>query len=216
MAPFKRYPRQEVLRLNGLQAAYFGRNVEIFEPPLPEGVPERLERIVRCAGITASDAVLDVGTGTGVLIPLIQNHSPSRIYADDLSDAMLDFVQAHYPSVITLRGDVADLALPDESIGVAFINACYSNLIDKHAAFTNLRRMLRPGGRLLISHPLGRSFVQVLKANVPFPLDDFPPDERDAAELFALYGFQVTLFVDEDKLYILRLQAAPQRRAEFA
>jgi SAM-dependent methyltransferase len=181
--------------------------VEIFEPPLPEGVPERLERIVDSAGIDPSDSVLDIGTGTGILIPLIREYSPAHIYANDLSEAMLEFVRTHYPSVITAQGDVADLALADASIGVAFINACYPNIIDKHKTFTNLRRMLRPGGRLIISHPLGRSFVEILKKNVPFPLDDFPAAETEATELFGPYGFRVSLFLDEKELYLLRLVA---------
>ena len=205
MPGFPRMPEEEVRRLNRLQAAYFSRNVEIFEPPLPEGVPERLDRIVRSAGIDASDSVLDIGTGTGILIPLIQAYAPAHIYANDLSRTMLEFVEAHYPSVTTAHGDVADLALADKAIGVAFINACYSNLIDKHRTFENLRRMLRPGGRLIISHPLGRSFVEVLKENVPFPLDDFPASESEARDLFTPYGFRVSLFLDEATLYLLRL-----------
>ena len=207
MTSFTRYTEEEVRRLNTLQAAYFSKNVEIFEPPLPEGVPERLERIVDSAGIDPSDSVLDIGTGTGILIPLIREYSPAHIYANDLSEAMLEFVRTHYPSVITAQGDVADLALADASIGVAFINACYPNIIDKHKTFTNLRRMLRPGGRLIISHPLGRSFVEILKKNVPFPLDDFPAEEVEATELFAPYGFRVSLFLDEQELYLLRLVA---------
>ena len=125
----------------------------------------------------------------------------------DYSEAMLEFVSTHHPSATTVHGDVADLPMADASLGVAFINACYSNIIDKHKTFTNLRRMLRNGGRLVISHPLGRSFVEVLKKNVPFPLDDFPAKKGEAAELFAPYGFRVSLFVDEPDLYILRLTA---------
>ena len=208
MKRFRRYAEEEVRRLNRLQADYFSENVQVFEPPLPEGVPERLRRIVHSAGIHVSDSVLDIGTGTGILIPLIQEYSPACIYANDLSEAMLETVKAHYPFAITKLGDAGDLALPAASIGVAFINACYSNLIDKHKTFTNLRRMFRPGGRLIISHPLGRSFVEVLKKNVPFPLDDFPADEPEAGELFARYGFRVSLFVDRAELYILRLESA--------
>ncbi len=207
MTSFTRYTAEEVRRLNTLQAAFFSENVEIFEPPLPEGVPERLERIVRSAGIDASDSVLDIGTGTGILVPLIQEYSPAHIYANDLSEAMLEFLRGNYPSVITEHGDVADLALTDASIGVAFINACYPNIIDKHKTFTTLQRMVRPGGCLIISHPLGKSFVEILKKNVPFPLDDFPAEESEARELFAPYGFRVSLFLDEKELYLLRLVA---------
>ena len=121
---------------------------------------------------------------------------------------MLEMAKTHYPSVITAQGDVADLVLADASIDVAFVNACYPNIIDKHKTFTNLRRMLRPGGRLIISHPLGRSFVEVLKKNVPFPLDDFPAEAVEATELFTPYGFRVSLFLDEQELYLLRLETA--------
>jgi SAM-dependent methyltransferase len=207
MTSFTRYTEEEVRRLNTLQAAYFGKNMEIFEPPLPEGVPERLERIVDSAGIDPSDSVLDIGTGTGILIPLIREHSPAHIYANDLSEAMLEFVRIHYPFAIPAQGDVADLTLADASIGVAFINACYPNIIDKHKTFANLRRMLRPGGRLVISHPLGRSFVEILKKNVPFPLDGFPASRTEATELFAPYGFRVSQSLDEKELYLLRLVA---------
>jgi len=206
MRRFRRYAEKEIRRLNRLQAAYFSENVHVFEPPLPEGVPERLRRIVHSAGIHLSDSVLDIGTGTGILIPLIQEYSPACIYANDLSEAMLETVKAHYPFAITKLGDASDLALPDASIAVAFINACYSNIIDKHKTFANLRRMFGPAGRLIISHPLGRSFVEDLKKNVPFPLDDFPADESEAAELFAPYGFRVSLFVEQEPLYILRLE----------
>jgi SAM-dependent methyltransferase len=207
MKRFKRYSEEEVRKLNELQASYFDRHVHVFDPPLPEGVPERLQKIVRAARIRAKDSVVDIGTGTGILIPLIEQYAPARIYANDLSQAMLDSVERQYPSVIRKRGDVSDLDLPDKSIDVAFINACYSNVLDKHRAFTNIQRLFRPGGRLVISHPLGRSFVAVLKQNVPFPLDDFPSEASEARELFTPYGFQVSLFVDQEKLYILRLES---------
>jgi SAM-dependent methyltransferase len=207
MPEFTKYKEEEVRRLNRLQAAYFSKNAHVFEPPLPEGVPERLERIVRSAAIAVYDSVLDVGTGTGILLPLIRAYSPAHIYANDLSEAMLDHVRANHPTVIAAHGDVADLALKDASMGVAFINACYPNIVDKHKAFTNLRRMMRPGGRLIISHPLGRAFVEILKKNVPFPLDDLPAPRSEARDLFAPYGFRVSRFIDEEALYLLRLVA---------
>jgi hypothetical protein len=49
--------------------------------------------------------------------------------------------------------------------------------------------------------------VEILKKNVPFPLDDFPAAETEATELFAPYGFRVSLFLDEKERYLLRLVA---------
>jgi len=70
--------------------------------------------------------------------------------------------------------DVRNLNFPEGSLDVAFINACYPNIVDKTGAFSNLTRMMKAQGRIVISHPLGKAFILSLKEIVPFPLDEFP------------------------------------------
>ncbi|MDY6952069.1 MAG: class I SAM-dependent methyltransferase, partial [Thermodesulfobacteriota bacterium] len=149
---------QEVRRTNELQRDFFSRITHVFDPPLPEGVPERLQRIVASGKVVADDVVLDVGTGTGILIPLIQQYRPETVFACDLSEAMLLRLQEQYPYAKTLLGDVRDLTLPDMSIDVVFVNACYPNIVDKGGSFANIGRMMKKGGRLVISHPMGKAF----------------------------------------------------------
>ena len=203
---FKELTEKEVKRIDELQSEYFTKYMHLFDPPLPDGVPERLEEIVKSAGIRGSDVVLDMGTGTGILIPLILKYSPALIYANDLSKKMLQSVKARYPGVRTLHGDIRDLNLPNQGIDVVFVNACYPNIADKHRSFANIRRITREGCRVVISHPMGSSFINFLQEKVPFPLDDFPEDEMVAGRLFGPYGFRVNNFVKEDKLYILVLK----------
>jgi SAM-dependent methyltransferase len=202
VTPFKTAREEEVKRINRLQRDSFDKLFHLFEPPLPEGVPERLEKIVAHGKITKGDTVLDVGTGTGILIPIIKKYKPSRIYACDLSELMLQQLRGNYPYVKTIMADVRDLKLPEGSIDTVFINACYPNIADKAGAFSNISRMMKAKGRIVISHPLGKAFILSLKNGVPFPLDEFP-EELEAAALLKPFGFEIETFIDEPKLYIL-------------
>lgn len=203
---FPKVSKNRVEEIDCLQSAYFSAHKEVFDPPLPEGVPERLERIVSAAEITHGDTVLDVGTGTGILLPLIMRYAPTCIYANDLSKDMLESVKRKFPDVSTLHGDISRLQLHDGSMDVVFINACYPNILDKHTAFLTISRMTRQGGRVVISHPMGRRFIEILKDKMPFPLDDFPVDANTARDLFDDYGFEVGTMIDEEDLYILVLR----------
>ncbi len=203
MGPFKTVSEEEIQRVNRLQRNTFDKLYHLFEPPLPEGVPDRLEKIVAHGKIRRNDTILDVGSGTGILIPIIKKYEPRRIYACDLSAAMLEQLSSKkYCNVETIVADVRDLRLPGGSIDVVFINACYPNLVDKRGAFSNLSRMMRPEGRMVISHPLGKSFIRSLSARTYFPLDEFPEND-EAARLFKPFGFEIETFIDEPKLYIL-------------
>jgi SAM-dependent methyltransferase len=202
MSPFEHIKEEEVQRLNQLQRQLFDKLYHLFEPPLPEGVPERLERIVASGEIAKGETVLDVGSGTGVMIPVIRQYEPARIHACDLSEAMLTQLSRNYRYAATILGDVRNLRLPESSLDVVFINACYPNIVDKVGAFSNIGRMTKPGGRLVISHPMGKSFIEAIRDHVPFPLDDFP--ERDQAEsMLEPLGFSVERLTDESDLYIL-------------
>jgi SAM-dependent methyltransferase len=201
---FKKLTRKKIDRINRLQERHFNDLFHLFEPPLPQGVPERLKKIVAEGKINEKDVVLDVGSGTGILIPMIRKNDPSKIYACDLSEKMLEQLNINYPEVVTFRADIKDLALPDSSVDVVFINACYPNIADKKGAFENIARMMKKGGRMVISHPLGKAFVKILMRNAPYPLDEFP-DKEDAKILFRPFGFNIHNFIDEPELYILVL-----------
>jgi ubiquinone/menaquinone biosynthesis C-methylase UbiE len=165
-------------------------------------VPERLERIVASGEIKKDASVLDVGSGTGIMVPLIREYEPARIYACDLSETMLRQLSENYAYAETILADVRDLRLPDASLDVVFVNACYPNIVDKAAAFSNISRMVIPGGRLVISHPLGKSFIGVIRKGTPFPLDDFP-ERAEGDALLRDFGFHIKSWIDEPELYIL-------------
>ena len=191
-----------IRNINRMQRDFFSKRVDVFDPPLPQGVPMRLKQITASAKIKKGDMILDIGSGTGILIPIIKEYEPEKIYACDLSQAMLEKLKEHYPYVATIVSDARNLTLPAGGIDVVFINACYPNLVDKKGVFTNIGRMMKNGGRMVISHPMGKKFIGILKKKSPFPLDDFP-QKHEAEMMFAPHGFHIEKFLDEPELYIL-------------
>src|SRR4030043_178990 len=110
MTPFKTVSEEEIQRVNRLQRTTFDKLYRLFEPPLPEGVPERLEKIVAHVKINRGDTVLHVGSGKGILIPMIKKYDPRWVYACELSVAMLEHLSSKkYPNVETIVADVRDL-----------------------------------------------------------------------------------------------------------
>jgi ubiquinone/menaquinone biosynthesis C-methylase UbiE len=196
----------ELRAINALQRDYFNRYVDLFEPPLPEGVPERLRQIIRSGAIQTGESVLDVGTGTGILIPYIMEFEPSEVHACDLAEKMLTRVKDKFPHVITHLCDVGDLDLPEDSLDVVFINGCFSNIVDKAKSLDLLYRLLRPKGRLIISHPLGREFILELRKHAPFPLD-LLPDDVEVRELLQQHGFNMTQYRDEPAFYLVHAES---------
>lgn len=196
-----RFTTEQIEEVNRLQKSYFNENVDLFEPPLPTGVPGRLKATIGAGRLRRGERVLDVGTGTGILIPYILKCAPSAIHVCDLAENMLRRVKEKFPQVVAHLCDVGDLRLPDDSLDVAFINACFSNIMDKPKCLNNLHRLIRRNGRLVVSHPLGRDFIVDLKKQTPFHLD-LLPDEGDARGLCEPCGFKIVSFIDEPLFYI--------------
>lgn len=102
------------------------------------------------------DRVVDLGAGTG-LIALALAPSVAEVAAVDISEQMLAQLDAHAAAdgIENVRGVVADLrALPleDESVTLAVSNYAFHHLerADKELALSEVRRVLVPGGRLVV------------------------------------------------------------------
>jgi len=164
--------------------------------------PARLERIAALADIGSGMDVLDIACGTGVMFGPILARNPRRLVAIDLSDAMIRVAAAKHrdPRITLIAGDFYDA--PTGTFDRAVMHNAYPHFFDKERLAIRLANVVRPGGRFIIAHSLGRA--QLLRhhagkaAAYSVPL---LPAEAEAAH-FAPY-FTIDVCIDQEDLYAI-------------
>lgn len=107
-------------------------------------------------GATTGVSHLDIGCGTGQNLRLLDSLNPARVVGIDLSAVALDFARKTCPQCELIQANINNaLPFPQETFDVATIfNVLYHQWIDNETAvFCETRRILRPGGLLLVTEP---------------------------------------------------------------
>ena len=124
---------------------------------------------VRLAAPGPESVVVDVACGTGDLSEAFHDQGVSQVIGVDFTPEMLDVAReragrAGRTGLEYRHGDAMDLDLPTDSADVLSIAFGIRNVSDPARALAEFRRVLRPGGRLLIlefsqpSNPMIRLF----------------------------------------------------------
>jgi SAM-dependent methyltransferase len=197
---------------NRLQVEYFEKRADVFQQTIPEDIQQRSEYIVKSACIEQESRILDVGTGTGVLIGhfLANGARQCNIVGCDLSPRMLSLAATHYDRVFFWLGDVMDLSLsalppkfPSHLAGfdLIFFNACFANMHDRRAVLQHSRELLMPGGRVVVSHP-APSFVSWLHESDPDIVPHLLPSKDEAEAWSKDLGFTLKHYETNEVLYL--------------
>ena len=140
-----------------------------------EVVYERLAD--RCAGRD----VLEAGCGEGYGADLIADVA-RRVIGLDYDESAVTHVKARYPRVEMLHGNLAELPLDDCVVDVVVNFQVIEHLWDQGQFVAECRRVLRPGGVLLMSTPNRITF----SPGRDTPINPFHTRELNAAELTEL------------------------------
>lgn len=116
---------------------------------------QRLVRVVRDA---RPGAVLDLATGSGDVAFALASGLPRgvRLTGMDFCQPMLDEAvkkreaNGRWAGIEFKQGDGMALPLPDASYDAVTISFGLRNMADRHQALAEMRRVLRPGGRLFV------------------------------------------------------------------
>jgi SAM-dependent methyltransferase len=124
---------------------------------------------------TAPVRVLDGGCGEGYGAELLRRTVGAPVVALDYDAATAAHVRATYPRVTTVRGNLVALPLRSASCSAVVSLQTVEHLWDQAAFAGECRRVLEPGGTLVVSTPNRLTFAHGL-AN-PFHARELDPHE---------------------------------------
>lgn len=122
---------------------------------------EVAERTMDLLALKSGESILEVGCGVGVFLPLLAEAvgPDGRVVGIDHAPAMVAEARARIDrsglgrTVTVEAGDAYRLPFPDASFDAAHCERVLIHLEDPVAALREMRRVVRPGGRIVAAEP---------------------------------------------------------------
>jgi 2-polyprenyl-3-methyl-5-hydroxy-6-metoxy-1,4-benzoquinol methylase len=145
---------------------------------------EHYHRYLLAVALCRGRDVLDVATGEGYGAAMLAQHARSVIACDVAAEVIARARQAFLrPNLTFIVGDAHRLPAPDGSVDVVVCFEALEHFAEQDVFVHEVRRVLRPGGMLLVSTPDREVYSPPGAAPNPFHLH-----ELTQAEFTALLG----------------------------
>ena len=127
---------------------------EETEPAHREANRRLGQQALGMARLKEDDSILDVGCGSGWFLAALSKSGSRRLYGIDLSRAQyLKGSRDRLPAEVFLEGDAYSIPFRDETVDVVIMAEILEHLERPELALKDAARVLRPGGRLIVTVP---------------------------------------------------------------
>lgn len=169
---------------------------------------EATAEMVALANVKSSERVVDVGAGIGGPSRYLASSCGCHVTGIDLTAEYCDVANALAARVglgdrvIYRQANALDMPFEDHTFDVAWTQHISMNIPDKRAFFGEMRRVVRPGGRLVIYDPiLGNGD----------PLEYPVPWSRDGAISFLIDADETRSVLEELDLEVTQWEDASEK-----
>lgn len=169
---------------------------------------KKVEYILDLIEIQAGSHILDVGTGTGVLIPSLSQRvtESGHIKAMDVAEKMIEVAQKknNYHNVVFECKDVLENKGDEECYDHIICYSMFPHFQHKEEAVKRLSEKLKIGGKLTICHSQSREAINNLHKSVD---DTVKEDNLPTIEIIKQYfleaGLKVVTEVDNEEMFVI-------------
>ena len=162
---------------------------------------EIIAAILDKAEVSAGKDVLDVATGTGVLIGDYLARGVASVTGIDISPNMARIAQGKYPqeNVKILCGDVERTDFDRQFDCIVVYNA-FPHFPDPARLIAHLASLLRPGGTLTVAHGMSREKIDAHHHGAASRVSNGLMPAEELSEIFAAH-LTVTAVISDDRMY---------------
>lgn len=188
-------------------ARFFNEKAPTWDETMEPSGPKHIA-VAKLAGVKESSRVLDLGCGTGIMVPAYLACGAAEVIGLDLSEGMISCAQKKWADTENIRFictdvlDFEDSASPDESgFDAVVIYNAYPHFPDKAALIKKVAGLLRPGGRFLVAHGMGWAALNDHHASVPADVTSALVPAAKACKKWEVGRFAIDVLVDTPELY---------------
>lgn len=165
------------------------------------------QRLFSLLPLRAGARVLDVGCGTGILVPFIlERITPSGVlYELDFADSMIQVNKSlhHADNTRFIVADAENAPLHDASCDAVICFSCFPHFHDMEKAMLMLSRILKPRGIFALSHFDSSEAINRHHESCQAVAHDRLPDKTTMRALFRTAGLTIRMFTDEPGFYCI-------------
>jgi SAM-dependent methyltransferase len=158
-----------------------------------DGLSEWREAVRRHLRPSPGMTLVDVGAGTGAFASAFSDWFGLSVLAVEPSAAMRDHIP-RTPAIQVLEGDASALPLADDSVDAAWLSLVIHHIPDLRLAAHEIRRVLRPGGPVLIRQGFPDRLDDRIELVRWFPetarIANTFPSLEDTCQAFGTAGFR--------------------------
>lgn len=195
--------------MDGRKSFFNSHAADWDEMPARDGRMQKFAEVVEWFDIQEGESILDVGTGTGVLLPFLRDAAGYKgmVVAIDFSIKML--MQAmNRPlegRVILINAGAGAIPFKSEQFDKVICFSAFPHFPDKRRALVEMVRVLRRGGTVWIAHLQSIEELASLHGKVGGPVhSDRLPDCAMMEQLMSNAGLTDIQIINEPGRYLAR------------
>ncbi len=164
---------------------------------------EKIKTILNITNVPINGLILDIGTGTGILIDFLMKYQPRKLVAIDTSEEMIKIAsnKFNYKNLELLNKDFLSGNFKGFDYSICY--SAYPHFLDKDLFIRTLYNSLKDNGRFVLAHSESKEVINkrhqtINQKNISITLKDINQEAKAFRE-----NFNIDIMVDTSEYYIL-------------